>query len=318
MATESGTATDIEDFLSKYQTFAAANGYTIDNFDTVGDKLSLHRGNVFMHLGWSNLDDIEVHQALGYSGPVVAQGDHLDDSGNGGTGSTARRVSDIGNGPFVSHHFFTDTTPSPYLYAILEYQPGQYRHMAMGEIEKFGTWTGGEFVCGTTWLSSQASNQVSNIHSVLMDGGCGSTTSSNTLHAEGLPDQDGSSKWAIMSGGTSFSTDTAGNPRAGLQCGIRGGVYSQSLGWMPTSLTQGFIPLIRVPAFYNHAAPTPKQLRFVGYFPNIRVINMAAFQPGDIYNAGSDMWQIFPMIRRQSVGGAGEQSGFGGIAYKIT
>lgn len=318
MAFEEGIATSQEDFADKLRAFALANSWTIDNFDIVTDRLSISSGNIFAHLEWDNTNDIAVHQALGWIDASTAQGSHTNDSGNGGLTSSDRAINDVGNGPFTKHTFFAGSSPSTHLYAVLEYAPGQFRHFGAGIIEKFGDWTGGEFVCCSTWVAASANAQTSSLHCVMMDGGCDNQTRSSTMHVEGLPDQPASGKWGIFAQSTGPGNDGDGNGRVNLVGGMRGGPYTRSMGAMPSSLTQGFIPLIRVPCFYRHTATTPDQSRFLGYYPNIRTINMSAFQPGDNFTQGSDTWVVFPMIRRQTVGGSEEQTGFGGIAYKKT
>ena len=152
-----------------------------------------------------------------------------------------------------------------------------------------------------------------------MDAVCNSATRANTIHIEGMPDGPASHKWALMTRATATGNDGDGNGRIIANCGMRGGPYSIALGGAPSSLTQGHIPLIRVPCFYRDTAATPDRKYFLGYFPNIRVINMSAFQPDTEFAQGGDTWSIFPMVRRQETGGStDERTGFGGIAYKKT
>lgn len=320
MAFEQGVASSQEDFADKLRTFADANGWTVNEWNPTDDRMSLVNDNIstlHFHWGWDNSNDIEVHQSLGWS-VAGAPDSHTNDSGNGGLTSADRALNDIGNGPFVSYHFFAGTSPAEYLYAVLEYATGQFRHFAACQIDKIGNWTGGETVGASTWLqtSGVANNASSNNHCVLMDGASNSQTRSGTMHIEGLPNQPASGKWGIFAYSTTPGNDGDGNGRSNLIGGMRGGPYTFSLGGIPTSQTQGFVPLILVPCFYNDTGQTPDEIQLLGYYPNIRVINMTAFQPGDELTVGSDTWKIFPMIRRQETGGSTEEiSGFGGIAY---
>lgn len=317
MAFETGIATSQEDFADKFRTFASSNGWTVDEFSTANDRMSLHKGSIYFHWGWDNSNDIEVHQSLNWT-TAGAPDSHPNDSGNGGLTTADRALNDIGNGPFIKHWFFQSATPTESLYAVLEYAPGQFRHFGACSIEKLGDWTGGEAVVCSTWLQASASSQASGNHCVMMDGGCSSNTRSGTMHIEGMPGGPASSKYGIFAVTTSPGNDGDSNGRVSLIGGMRGGPYTIPLGGMPSSLLQGFIPLITVPCFYNRTGTTPDQVHLLGYFPNIRTINMSAFQPADEFVQGSDTWVIFPMIRRQAVGGTEEQTGFGGIAYLKT
>ncbi len=321
MAIEIGIATSQEDLIDKFRTFASNNGWTVDNFDTAADKCSIHKGTVYMHMGWDNSQDIEFHQSLGFTAAGTALNAHPNDSGNGGSSSALRSMHTIGNGPFTKHTFFAGSSPTEHLYAVVEIAPGRFRHFGCGEIEKIGDWTGGEFVCCTGWQqSTSAGTPTLTTHSVMMDAGCNSEALANTMHVEGMPGGPASHRWGLMVHTVNpSSNDGDGNGRVTLPCGVRGGPYTRAMGGAPSSLTQGFVPLIRIPCFYRDRDPNPDQFYHLGFSPNIRVINMSAFQPDTTFVQGSDTWHIFPMIRRLTSGlSTEERSGFGGLAYKET
>ncbi len=320
MAFEEGTATNQEDFITKLRTFALANGWTSDNFDTGANKFSMNQSGIFVHMGWDDTADIEIHQSLAFISAGTALGAHTNDSGNGGSSDALRSMSDIGNGPFTKHTFFAGTTPSLHLYAVLEYAPGLYRHFAAGELDKIGDWTGGEFVCGHNWSQSGAneSDPDNSNHSVFMDIGCNLVAIGNTMHLEGMPGEpSAASKWGVSARNLTVGNDTDGDERTLLNCGVRGGPYTVSLSGKTSSLTQGLIPLAQIPCFYRDLDPDPDAFYLLGYFPNIRMVNMTSFQPGNEFVQGSDTWVIFPLVRRLDTGSV-ERSGFGGLAYLKT
>jgi len=318
MAFEEGISSSQEDFASKFRTFAVSvSGWTEDEFSAASDRMSLSKNGIFFHWGWDNSNDIEVHQSVAF-GAAGAPDSHTNDSGNGGLGTADRALNDIGNGPFIKHTFFSGSSPTEHLYAVLEHAPGQYRHFGACNIIKEGDWTGGETVVCTTWLQTSASAQNNGNHCVMMDGGCNQATRCGTMHIEGLPDQTASGKWGIFAFSVAPGNDGDAIGRENLLGGMRGGPYSKSMGAMPSSKENGFIPLITVPCFYRRPAESPIRNYLLGYYPNIRVINMNDFQPGDVFLQGADTWHVFPMIRRQAIGGIEEQTGFGGIAYKQT
>lgn len=320
MAREVGTASSQDDFISKLMTFATSNGWTQNQLDTSGNEAALNNGTVHVQFDWNETNHIGVFQSLGYTGGQ-SPGGHTNDSGNGGTSDSTRSMNAIGNGPFVSYQFFAGSTPTVHLYAVLEFEVGRYRFFAAGQLEKQGTWTGGEFCGCSTW--SQTINIINSpansAHNVLFDAGYSGNVLAATVHCEGLPGQDGSGKWGVVngSGSTAGGNDGDSNPRAVLAGGVRAGAYVRTIGQMPTSLTQGHIPLLEIPIFYRDNALANDPLRLIGYVPNMRVVNLSAFQPQQEISVGADTWHLFPMSRRGfSATNTFEQSGFGGIAIK--
>jgi hypothetical protein len=328
MAYQAGTATSQEDFMSKLMTFAVANGWTQDDFDAVNDRMSLHRAGVFVTFRWDNNQGIAVYQHLSYAaGTPQAQ--------PGGSGNSAqvspsnitsgRCMNVILNGPYVSHHFFADTTPAPYIYAALEYSPGLWSFCGFGELEKFGNWTGGEWASGHFWSTGTDTDSPGNGTScVLLDGGNTGQTLNASLHIEGMPTMIAAQKWGIITGNQSsgvagMGQDLSGNNRVPIMGGMRSGPYTQAYGNYSTSQQQGFVPLIPVPAFYRDIGFTPMRMRFLGYFPGVRAINIAAFEPTTEIVLGPDTWKVFPHRRRQQVvSNDTPQSGWGGFAFKKT
>lgn len=325
MAYQTGTATSQEDFLSKLFTFATANGWTQDQFSSGSKEAAMHRNSIYVSFRWDATvgGGISIHQALGYVGGE-SPGDHTNDSGNGKkTGTpinTERRVDRIGNGPFTNHWFFSD---SVYLYAVLEYAPGLYRHVAFGELEKYGTWTGGEFAFGHTWWDNDVGRDDprSTAHSLPFD--AASTLTQNeqgTIHAESLPDEGGSSKWAVCGGFnlTLVGTDGDSNDRVNVFGGARSGPLTVSLSWIPANPNNGYVPLIPIPVFYHRETSPDKEWRLLGYAPGLRVINIRNIQPQEEFTVGSDTWKCFPWVRKRWQMDNLDESWTGGFAYLKT
>lgn len=327
--------------------FAVAEGWTNDNYTAGVDGvsrgvMSLHRDDCYVSFRWQGTESdanksIAMYQALGYSAPNAASPwDQADDSGNGTTSSTNmssdRRVAGIGPGPFLALHLFgfdddqISGSTCPTIYCVLEYQAGKYRHFCFGNLDKFGDWTGGEFVCGHEWsaTSSNESDPTSNGHSVLLDGlandsGTGSISDGETatLHAEGLPGQDVLSKWGQVWGDTSQDDDRGGNPRINVAGGCRGSMYTKVFGrFVPSSLT-GFIPLMPIPAWYRRdTSGSNQRFYLLGFMPNVRMVQLRAFNPGEEVQIGDIVWKMFPVVAKTNVGGSTtEESENMGIAY---
>jgi len=339
MAFSSGTATNQQDLLTQLFSFATANGWTQDEFNTTTKVGSLHNtagSNIFVHFGWEGTevggpDNIAMTQSQAFSGTGLNIDAHTNDSGNGvafpgGTTllTAERRVSRIGDGPFTAHHFYQGASPD-YIYVVLEYASGLFRHFGFGELEKIGDWTGGDWVGGHVWDEDGVQDDVpsSTTHTILLDGVHTSTSGTEerdpgTIHIEGLPSQVASGRYGHLGNTTSAAwqgVDGDGTDRETVIGGIRGGFALREYGWLLASLLNGFVPLIPVPIVYTVPGTSPVQHILLGFMPNIRHIQMGNFTPGQTIVVGSDTWRIFPGVRKRFQADNQSETRNMGIAY---
>lgn len=307
--------------MDQFRTFCTGAGWTQDEWDTVNDRLALHRNNVYVQFHWDNTDDIAFWQSLGFTVSLLP-GQHPNDAGNAAESTGAitqgRRINVKNNGPFLQHHFFASASAPYYAYGAVEVAEGIWRFWGMGEIAKIGDWTGGEFCFGTGWFGS-LSVPYGSTHTMGWDIGVGASSESiaSYLHIEGLPNMNASSKWGLFTKGTTLGNDTAGNPRYPILGGIRGGFYANHLSTFPLGNIQNMLPLIPIPAFYLRTDTTPDLVYLLGHKPDCRQLNMKFFIDTQEITVGSDVWKIFPMNRKLDPTGANvDQSGYGALAFK--
>lgn len=336
MAYETGSAVDLGDLLSKLDIFMVANGWTQDDFD---DGVSAaaegfaqwHRGNLHIGVKWvaNAPNNMSIHQALGNAGAVFP-GAHTDDSGNGynaafGTDAQLddeRCVNDIGNGPFPSYHFFENDASPNYVHIVVEVSSETFTHFGWGEMNKFNDWTGGEYCYGFFRDEGTNSSAIDIAHYAPFDGiqAVSSTLAKRnaTIHAEGLPNQLAAEKWLIHIGGTTIldsvdRTDTAGEIKRVTFGGFRGGPVAYLLGSFRADVATGHIPLYPWAIFLRDF--TNEFSYFLGDIPDIRGVDIFNFSPAQEVTVGSDVWIMFPMVRRTLDNIIG-RTYFGGIAYK--
>jgi hypothetical protein len=336
MAYQTGTSTSMNDLMNKLSTFAVANGWTQDQYTaeagTTDGKMSLHKGTVYdVHFAWNSSESpsIAIYQSLGFIAAGTDLWDHTDDSGNGpaSTPSTYstwnslyynyRFISEIGSGPYTSYCFFQDNGPPDYLHVALEFAPYTYRHFGFGNLDKAWNWTGGEYCYGHIQRSSNPGGQDTLLPSV----GSSSTTSADrhaTIHAEGLPGEPASSKWGtfalLVALGSSWR-DRAGEYQIRFVGGAPGGPIGSVFNNMPSNSGDGFLPLAANAIWYRDTTPSPDNIYFMGFQPDVRTLNMRNFQPQDEVTIGGDTWKIFPSVRKQNTGDKNESENLG-IAYK--
>lgn len=312
------TPANMATFVSDLFSFASTNGWTIDD-DATASPGALNNGTTYVQMEWDTVS-VGIYQSLGWSSPTNI-GSELDDSGNGGLNDGVERglhAPPGSTGPYTSAHFFTDDAVSPtYIHAVLEYQPGLFRHLSIGEIVKVGDWTGGSYACGSYWNVSTGSTDTPLALAHTMPFECLSTSQSGqhgTIHMEGFPDQDASGKWGVIWGGTSAGTDTAAVNRVNVYGGLRNGPLMNAFGWIASNPVNGFVNLVPIPLFYRNTVSS--KVTLLGWAPDVRYVNIKNLTPNSDYTVGSQTWRVFPMARKQFLENDTEESWNAGIAYR--
>lgn len=311
--------------MGALQTFAAAEGWTIDIYSTTNDWLALNNGSVYVQFRWDSTGAIAMFHSRGFINTSTAPGNHTGDDGCGtvdasapynATISNGRRIN-VGNGPYTAYHFFTDDT-TKYIHVVLEYAPGLYRHFSFGTIDKIGTWTGGEYAVGHKWVAAITNST----NSILWDGarGGGSAAEANecgSMHVEGMPNQSGGMQWLLFTNQISnLSNDRGGNARIAGPGGVRGqNPWLSSFGFFRANLLNGFLPLIPIPIWWRDTTPNPDQYMLLGFAPGAYMIQMANLTPGQEFTIGADTYQVFPGVRKQNLGVTDESRNMG-MAYR--
>jgi hypothetical protein len=339
MAYQTGTASSRADLISKLSTFAQASGWTQDEYDSGSNRrCSLHKGNCYVHFWWGDTvygdsgnapKCIAMYQSLGYSSGQLPY-NHTNDSGGYGTGTyetymdyQRMGVKYLGDGPFTAYHFFSHTDIDN-IYVVLEYTAGIFKHFGFGNIDKFGTWTGGEWVAGHSWHWEYESSFTSTGHSVLLDGVHTAVSyeeglSGGRLHMEGFPNQPGTSKWGYVSGsGTEASNglDRGSNTRMCVMGGIRKSWWLSALNWLQSDALSGLINFVPIPLFYRQTDLTPDAFRLLGFMHNVYHVQMAAYDAGAEVTIGANTYKIFPMVRKRYESDGNPESANAGIVYK--
>lgn len=331
MVFETGTALDLEGLISTISTFLTANGWTEDRRDNVNGIVGWSKNSIFVSGRWDPNDKqaLSLHQAtaaLPASG--TEPGDATGDSGNGYNSTTSHsntnlrteRYVELGDGPFPSYYIFEQDASPTYVHIVVETSTDVFVHFGFGELDKVGdTWTGGEYLYGQV---NTTGTELSTSSTWLLDGFLSSTTSSDerqaaTVRMTGLPGQVSGSVWGNVWGrsrdNASQPDDTAGNAKAGVQGGYRGGPFATPWGLFSASKTTGLIPMYSIALF--HCDNTNNHCHLMGWQPDVRGVNIRGLAAKEEVVIGSDTWVIFPAGSRDTGGGAGTTA-FMGIAYK--
>lgn len=320
---QSGSYSSQQNLISLLRTFALqlSNAWTIDNWaDDSTPILEMHVGNLYVQLE-GDQTDIAVHQSLGYDGS--GPGSEPDDSGNGGLGTNDRQVEAIGDAG-GNYWFYGPLAGSEdFLYVVLEYATGFYRHFGFGDLVKANDYTGGEFAYGGNW--DQSTNFIdlatAGQHSILLDHGSSIAGQCATIHLEGLTDEpDPDTKWGIVTLLSSVGNDGNGDPRWPVIGGVRGGPMTAAFCFAKASLLDGLFPGIPIKLWARYTGATPERWRLLGTMPYARVVQMGLIDPQDTFTVGGETWRVFPAARKTYITPEGtsgtEESWNLGIAYR--
>lgn len=333
MAFETGTLTDIPDLFLKLSTFATANGWTEDQRDNTNRRFAMHKNSMYLSSRWGSdtANILSIHQALGYTGGNLP-GAHPNDSGQGYNATTGqtranllteRHVDLIGTGPYPRYWFFEKDASPAYIHVVIEVAVGTFVHFGIGELVKFGTWTGGEYAYGHYHPSSSLNGLLTD-STFLLDGLASSTSGTDedrpaTLHIEGFGGMAVGAKWGVVWGrDTSLGTDTAAVARTFVQGGFRAGPIASEFGNFAGSIMNGLVPMYPIALWHvsgDVAVGSGALGRYLGYMADVRGINLRNFAAAQTIAYGGDDWILFPSSIRDTNPNA-RATGYQGIAYK--
>jgi len=223
-------------------------------------------------------------------------------SSNDAAEIATRVVCEIRINPIVSVHLFGSMSPSPHLYAAIEKEPGYFRHIAIGHMEKFGSSLGGMFwdVSARTRIQSYQTFWENHRAPFL----------NNTNAAQYDRAYVGGFDTQTPDGVPTFNrmSDTVSSP------------YS----WGGHNATELDSVLVASPIAFN--SRTPLQSPFVmangytpfGVPPNIRYVDLTFFEAGDELNIGTDTWKVFPWSRRTQGLRSGNDNNYTGPEYEAS
>jgi hypothetical protein len=326
---ETGSATDIPDLLTKLESFMTSvspTAFSVDNAVAASSPIefAFNDGDLgfWQIITQGATDEFIIHGSTSYSGAGVpnepGQAILLADDGH--------RVNNIA-GPYDTYYFYMNADPTVgpvYLYCVLEYAAGNYRHFHFGNIEKFGTWTGGAYYSGHLWEQGGNSDRIDiTSHRIPWDSNGSDGRDQGHMRFQ-LDEASGfngvvpspSPKWGTPSTG-SAGTDADGVAQTRIQWSIRNGWWGHhffELGG--SSQFNGFKPLMPIGCWLLDTTPTPDERYFLGFAKDVRYVNMDGVIPGQSIVQGGDTWDIFPLVKKRFDNDDLEGTGNMGIAYK--
>lgn len=231
-------------------------------------------------------------------------------------------LSYIGGAVPSYRFFYSDDATNPMLLVSVEKAPGVFVHALCCMLEKFGTYTGGAFFCGSgdymyvpkTPLCKMNPFENSPRDNFLVTGS-GGESGRGALRIVG---EDGNAAgtyadWRVFDGTSLQQANNAWTCHGPITLNSYPWPYHDTLKDFNflSPCTEGSIlacspsaynvitPLVRVPIFVKRNKGSASfQGALAGYVPNMRLIRMDAYAVGEVVSYGADNWMLLPMNRK--------------------
>lgn len=299
MAYETGSATGVVDLLSKLRTFLAANGWTENRWSAQGSGnwLNVSKSSMYINIvsdpsaGTTNRPG---HFLRAYGATSYSSGSAYTAQPNT---SGAVIVNGLGTTSLTAYHFFA---ADDYVYVVIEVTPGYYKHLHFGILTKFGTYTGGWFIFGSSHNYQTSGSNLPN--DFYQDHSLPWVASGNSTAADGRgqvrADINGASnKWF----NTYYSTTIADRVISGVYGYNTTVNLGQNIMANSPNALNGLTPFFPCMLLAGNSNSLYNPL---GYGPGIRAIRMDNLTPGASVTIAGVSWKVFPIYNKPSGGGA--------------
>lgn len=284
--------------INNLVTFMAANGWTVERNDLVGSSrtatIRIPGVSDYVHLYNDGADIIKKRISVGYdSGAVPALQPNV---------SARECRTNLFAGAYPKTWMFANADGTAInLVVAIAASSGSYRHAVIGVLDKAGSFTGGTYVDGTYWPVDYPGAIITSFNSPLF---AQHFTTYEGLCRVDIPD-DGRSNYIP-------SLYTSAQLRAEyttLLLALRDETDENSFSGRSV-----FHPIVLyVRRLVDYWSP-------LGVYKNIRSASLAKFQPEQEVTIGSDVWKVFPAVRKAvqnpSYSAGPEASGNSGFAIK--
>lgn len=329
MAFETGTATDLDDLLTKMVAFAVAQaGFTeitkITGTGEQSDMYILQKGSIY----WWFLGDSTTVTDYGTNGWVdMRMMNTTPTLGNRTSTSYAQQYNSRAqlwnryDGPYTNYFFYTNGNS---VNVVIEVTPLVFTHWSFGVMDKFGTWTGGEFITSsylhwqTGWnqTNDEWTGGISSYGAIPFNQG---NISSGTNKGTGFVYFPQSSMgdyrdWAPI-GSTVTSSQRAYSVCPHEVPGTSYDIFHEPMEILiycsPNSFN-GRAALFPT-YFFLLQASTSTRYAMLGHVDNVKILNMLSIDPKETIELE---WDVYPIFQKAGDPAVAAVTGNVALAYK--
>lgn len=289
---EQTSIADAADLIHRIANFADAEGWTVERNDLVGANrtVTIRKPGVtdYIHIYNTSAAAILMRISVGYDGLL--------------TPPNQPNVSDecftrIEAGPYPKLFLFSD---GDWLWVAIGIAlSGEYRHMAIGMLDKAGAYDGGTYIDGSHWGSTSYRATFNYNHVPFLNPTGNAPGSVGRVRADSTA--DGRSNFFFSFGThssapnpvdalTEFGDDAAGR----ASCLI---VRTDDNAFSGRSV---FHPL---PVYVARTGST-KYYSPIGVVPGVRLCSIQKFEPEQEITIGTDVYKVFPCVAKRPMNGS--------------
>jgi len=295
MSYATGTADTRETLLDLFKTFAIASGWSLDRYElrNTGAILDIHKAGVtetlYAHLRSVYFEDLPGLSAGDFAGITVSMSESYDSSKDATNQPGAplnltnasqwynARIS--GFTPVSKYWFFSSSSPTEFLAMVVLLPGGTYRHIIIGEVEKYdATVLGGAFFYAS-------------------EGWAGGGLDTLPFYAAGFPWSNPGASYVHLNADERDGWWGPGWVSSGGELSLIGATVSHPF-------TCGALAYNSVNQFSNASALVQANLflkaqtglwAIFSRIPNLRYSRRSAFLVDTVYPLGADNWMAFPL-----------------------
>lgn len=301
MAFQTGTSSGPADLIAQLASLAGSNGWSVSGV-TGGYMFANASKNLYFTINTTS-SEINIRGATGINSGSAWNAQP------GDMGASAQ-VNEV-TGPLKGYYFFVT---SQYIHVVIEVSTNIFKHFTIGELNKNSNYTGGAYVCASYHNTSTYYRNHPNYqgHSYLFDSGAYNTSSYIDQNRVRVDVDGKTNNWMRFD----QNNNPAGNTIKGVSRQLGLSLVEALYICSPNDMNQRtpLVPIIL-------AAGRPDGLfSLIGSAPDIRLVKMTNFNPGQILTIGSDEWYLFPHIQKTTTidvpYSSIVSSGMYGYAYK--
>lgn len=319
MAYETGSATGVNDLVNKLATFIEANGWTRDSLgdEGTGRRYHAHNGSVYVNIRSFNSEavttniqngsnstlshSVAFNVGSGYSGASA----WYNQAGTPQNSSGVKSTSGIHlvTGAIPAYHFFAHNSGDS-IFVVVEYASGVYQRFGFGTLDKYGTYTGGEYMVGTNRGHGTTTSQLADI------GFFRGATS--VIPAFVNVDVDAESGWHY-----NVAASYGATRRPIVEYTIHKTI-SRTGRVMPNT-HNGLLVKDPVIACVERSTTSDGIFSPIGELPGVFYTSLANLVPGQQVTFGSEDYRVFPFLSKAATPAAvvsGVSTGWDGFAVK--
>lgn len=209
-------------------------------------------------------------------------------------------------------HLIGSLTPEPYLAIIVQYGVNLYRHMYIGNMEKIGSYEGGEVIAATDGPgNSSTSRAYYDLNMKYLFGARSDRRSAAESGGVHVDHDDNASKWRRFRGSVATNvSNLLSFPTDGVIGGFNDAINDGYLarGRSPFAGQQMLTPI-------NLYAADPivgdVEFKPIGRPAGVRLVNVQDITPGQEIIVGGMLWRVFPSHARRFETGMPESTNVG-------